>query len=99
MAQLPPSGNGPESGWEGAWREGRTPWDHGAPAPPLVEYLQQNVPPTGQILVPGSGGGHDARALAEAAPDDARIHGQGHAPLLRDEATINEVRSFLAASD
>ena len=54
--------------WEQRWVEGDTPWDKGAPAPPLLEFL--NGPHAGllngaQILVPGCGSGHDVRALAE----------------------------------
>jgi SAM-dependent methyltransferase len=52
--------------WENCYREGTTPWDKGAPAPPLLEYLEsQEV--SGRILVPGCGFGHDVRSLAAAS--------------------------------
>ncbi|MGF1447950.1 MAG: methyltransferase domain-containing protein [Opitutales bacterium] len=80
MESIPDAQQGPSGGWEGAWREGRTPWDHGAPAPPLVEYLTNHPAPTGQILVPGSGGGHDVHALASAAAHSAHVLGLDVAP-------------------
>lgn len=56
--------------WEDAWREGRTGWDAGAPAPALVELLASGLPgapAAGQrALVPGCGAGWDVFALAEA---------------------------------
>lgn len=53
--------------WESLWKEGTTPWDKGAPAPPLQEYLalEDNVlSAASRILVPGCGAGHDVRELA-----------------------------------
>ena len=52
--------------WEDAWREGRTGWDAGAPAPPLLDYLQERDGQGRRALVPGCGSGYDAFALAEA---------------------------------
>ncbi len=51
--------------WDHQYRIEETPWDKGAPAPPLLEWIKAN-PDTlsGSILVPGSGAGHDVRALA-----------------------------------
>ncbi len=54
-----------EINWDAAYAAGVTPWDKGAPAPPVVEYLQR-AKVTGQVLVPGCGRGHDARAIAMA---------------------------------
>lgn len=56
------SGNG--LFWEQRWQSGDTPWDHGAPAPPFVEFVEQEGPPAGPILVPGAGSGHDVRFFA-----------------------------------
>ncbi len=53
--------------WEQHYEENHTPWDKGAPAPGLLLYLEQ-APLTGKILVPGSGLGHDVRAIAEVGP-------------------------------
>lgn len=55
--------------WEAQYRDGDTPWDHGAGAPPLEELLETRP---GEIwgdrgvLVPGCGRGHDAAMLARA---------------------------------
>ena len=50
--------------WEARYRAGDTPWDEGHSAPALTDFLAQN-PVMGQVLVPGSGTGHDVRALAK----------------------------------
>jgi len=49
--------------WEERYRVGDTPWDEGYAAPGLTEFLERH-PILGEILVPGSGPGHDVRALA-----------------------------------
>lgn len=51
--------------WEARWQTGDTPWDHGEPSPPLVDWLSRNAI-AGRVLVPGCGRGHDVRALAAA---------------------------------
>ena len=51
--------------WESCYRAGETPWDKGAPAPPLLEWLEQpGHRLNGEVLVPGCGLGHDVRAIA-----------------------------------
>jgi SAM-dependent methyltransferase len=62
--------------WEHRWRSGDTPWEKGAPAPPLVDYLAASRV-EGTVLVPGCGAGHDARALAAQG---ARVTGVDLAP-------------------
>lgn len=52
--------------WEGLYEKGETGWDQGEPSPGLVDFLSEKKYPPGRILVPGSGRGHDARALAKA---------------------------------
>jgi len=55
------------SDWEQRWRDGETPWDKGAPAPPLREFLAERGLAAGsRVLVPGCGSGHDVRELARA---------------------------------
>ena len=51
--------------WEGRWRSGHTPWDHGEPAPPFREFVERFGAPEGRLLLPGAGRGHDARFFAE----------------------------------
>lgn len=58
--------------WENCYRDGTTPWEKGAPAPPLVEFLEANEV-RGRILVPGCGFGHDVRGLATASPESEII--------------------------
>jgi SAM-dependent methyltransferase len=55
--------------WEQRYQTDDTPWEKGAPAPPLLEWLQARGPLHGKILVPGCGYGHDVRAIAAASPD------------------------------
>ncbi len=51
--------------WNSCYRAGETPWDKGAPAPPLLEWLEtRGHCLKGEVLVPGCGLGHDVRALA-----------------------------------
>ena len=54
--------------WDQRYQENDTPWDRGEPAPPLVEYLEDNRL-RGRVLVPGCGPGHDARFLASHGCD------------------------------
>ncbi len=58
--------------WNSCYRAGETPWDKGAPAPPLLEWLETpGHRLNGEVLVPGCGLGHDVRALAAAGPATA----------------------------
>ena len=51
--------------WDACYRAGDTPWDKGAAAPPLLEWLEQPGHRfDGEMLVPGCGLGHDVRAIA-----------------------------------
>jgi SAM-dependent methyltransferase len=58
----------PRDQWEQRYLDGDTPWDKGAPAPPLEQFLQFH-PVEGQVLVPGCGIGHDVRLLARHGAD------------------------------
>jgi len=49
--------------WEARYQAGDRPWDEGYAAPALTEFLTRH-PIVGEVLVPGSGPGHDVRALA-----------------------------------
>lgn len=48
--------------WEAHYQQRHTPWDKGTPHPGLLAWLQTREL-KGRILVPGSGAGHDVRAL------------------------------------
>jgi len=51
--------------WDHQYRIKETPWDKGAPAPPLLEWIKTHPGAlSGAILIPGSGAGHDVRAIA-----------------------------------
>ncbi len=66
--------------WDQHYRERHTPWDKGAPSPPLLEWLAANPSAIrGRVLVPGSGLGHDVRALA-ALPEVAEAVGLDLSP-------------------
>jgi len=49
--------------WQRRYEQNDTPWDKGAPAPALVDYLKRHAI-AGRILVPGCGKGYEVRALA-----------------------------------
>ena len=67
-------------GWERRYRVGDMPWDKGAPAPPLLEWLATRGAMRGSVLVPGCGLGYDVRAIAAASPE-ARVVGLDLAPM------------------
>jgi SAM-dependent methyltransferase len=50
--------------WEGCYQKGDVFWDKGAPSPGLVDFLKEEKPKPGRVLVPGCGRGHDCRELA-----------------------------------
>ena len=63
--------------WEGRWRAGQTPWDHGRFAPPFSEFVEREGAPGGRVLIPGPGSGHDVRYFAELG---AEVTGMDIAP-------------------
>ncbi len=71
--------------WEQRYRTGDTPWEKGAPAPPLLEWIAHRGPLRGNILVPGCGSGHDVRAIASAS-QAAQVVGLDIAPSALDQA-------------
>jgi methyl halide transferase len=62
--------------WEQNYQEGHTPWNKGLPSPPMLEWVEQNLP-QGRALVPGCGVGHDVVMLVEKGLD---AHGLDIAP-------------------
>ncbi len=72
--------------WNHHYRTGDTPWDKGAPAPPLLEWL--DAPGhrfDGEVLVPGCGFGHDVRAIAVTG-HAAQVCGLDISPAALDQA-------------
>ncbi|MEM9478625.1 MAG: methyltransferase domain-containing protein [Verrucomicrobiota bacterium] len=69
--------------WNDQYVKKETPWDKGEPAPPLVEFLEENEI-SGRVLVPGCGRGHDVRALA--AGGGAIVVGLDISPVAVEEA-------------
>jgi SAM-dependent methyltransferase len=63
--------------WQRRYEEDDTPWDKGAPAPPLAKFLREGRI-SGRVLVPGCGKGHDVRALG--AQTDVSVVGLDLAP-------------------
>jgi methyl halide transferase len=60
--------------WDQQYREAQTPWDKGAPSPPLLEWLEANPHKIhGRVFVPGCGLGHDVRAIAACSAVTAVI--------------------------
>jgi SAM-dependent methyltransferase len=71
--------------WEQRYQTGDTPWEKGAPAPPLIEWLKNRGSLPGSVLVLGCGSGHDVRAIAKASPT-ARVVGLDVAASALDRA-------------
>ncbi|MCF6311426.1 MAG: TPMT family class I SAM-dependent methyltransferase [Verrucomicrobiales bacterium] len=61
--------------WEQHYLDQNIPWDKGRPAPALVAFLKDHPAPTGRILVPGCGMGHDVRALSAAGGEASEVIG------------------------
>lgn len=60
--------------WDQHYLDQHTPWDKGAPAPPLLEWIEANPEMMrGRVLVPGCGLGHDVRAIARLCGVDAVV--------------------------
>ena len=75
--------------WNKRYQKGDTPWEKGAPAPPLLELLGKlgtKIFGSGPVLVPGCGTGHDVRALASTG---LKVQGIDSA-----EAAISRAQSF-----
>ena len=52
--------------WESKYQAASHPWDLGEPTPPLVDFFQQKIAPSGgEMIVLGCGLGQDAVFLAE----------------------------------
>jgi methyl halide transferase len=58
--------------WESHYISKDMPWEKGAPHPALLDYLANNEV-RGRVLVPGSGMGHDVRALAAHGAEPAGL--------------------------
>ena len=56
-----------QTDWEAAYRRGDTPWEKGKAHPALIDFLAENGPVAGDILVPGCGFGYDVRTLSTSA--------------------------------
>ncbi len=53
--------------WDEHYKNHEIPWDKGAPAPALMEVIEQGCFPEGaEVLVPGCGRGHDVFFLSDA---------------------------------
>jgi SAM-dependent methyltransferase len=52
--------------WQAQYESGETPWDEGAPHPALLDFIAGAGDFQGRILVPGSGLGHEVRAVSTA---------------------------------
>lgn len=51
--------------WEYLYATGKTPWDLGKPAPPLVSFMKSPyAPSTGRVAVLGCGNGHECALFA-----------------------------------
>ena len=80
--------------WDANYRAGDTPWDKGAAAPPLLEWLEGKTHRfNGEMLVPGCGLGHDVRAIAATGQASA-VWGVDLSP-----AALEQARRFPPASN
>ena len=54
--------------WDACYQRGEAPWDKGAPAPALKQYLERHKV-RGRTLVPGCGRGHEVALAVERGLD------------------------------
>jgi len=113
-----PAGSPADSGseaaaWDARYREGRDGWELGEAAPPLAAFLRHDPrrpAPTGPVLVPGCGRGHEAALLAElgfaaigldlsgeALREAMRLHGPGPPGLRWRQADLLDPAALEAA--
>lgn len=90
--------------WDLRYQQNDTPWDKGAPAPPLLELLQKKADywGNGTVLVPGCGLAHDAAAIAKTGKNvlavDLSKTAIQRAKEIQTEKTLNyQVDDFLEA--
>jgi methyl halide transferase len=83
----------PETDWESLYRAHETPWEKGAPAPALLDWLAQRGPLLGEVLVPGCGFGHDVRAIARVGGEKSSVIGLDIAP-----SALSQARAFPPAA-
>src|SRR5262245_55425420 len=77
-----------QSYWENRYQTQDMPWEKGAPAPGLVDFLSSHPAlPRGTVGVPGCGTGHDVRAFAAAGFDAVGFDIAPSAIRLAEEAT------------
>lgn len=69
--------------WQQEYAAGNTPWDKGAPAPALEDFLRERGPLSGRVLVPGCGTGSDIVPLAAGSD---QVTGLDIAPLAVEAA-------------
>lgn len=66
--------------WDQQYHDEETPWDKGAPSPPLLEWLDLHRGlAAGRVFVPGCGLGHDVRAIA-SCPEVDKVMGLDFSP-------------------
>ena len=63
--------------WEAAYAQGIAPWDRGSVSPPLRTWFQTHSIPSGRVLVPGCGHGHEVAFLYALGVD---VYGLDIAP-------------------
>jgi methyl halide transferase len=63
--------------WESSYAQGIAPWDRGSVSPPLRSWFQAHGIPSGRVLVPGCGHGHEVAFLHQLG---AEVYGLDIAP-------------------
>ncbi|KAF9284092.1 hypothetical protein BGZ68_004913 [Mortierella alpina] len=95
-------------GWNELWKRDICPWDKGVPSPALVEVIEQKpikeqIPKTGNVLVPGCGRGVDVFYLGN---ENRKAYGLDISPIavqlckdLRTEKGIPEAHADFIVND
>jgi methyl halide transferase len=90
----------PSQFWEQRYQTDHTPWDRGGPSEALLGWLHAKKVPSGRILVPGCGRGHEVIELSAAG---FQVTGVDFAPSaleeLRQRLDARGLRAELVCAD
>ena len=77
--------------WEGRYREDMARWDFGEVVPALEDWLIDQAPLTGKVVVPGCGRGHEAFAVARAWPEADVVGGDLSETAIREASEMYDL--------
>lgn len=77
--------------WSNRWEQGQTGWDMGHASPALIRFVQNVVPKTASILIPGAGNGHEAEWLFKNGWENVHVVDIAAQPLANLQERVPEL--------